>query len=62
MQHPQFIASTSIEQATESHDVSLAAQPVALELDVLSQVSGAGPYGGWSSSIVTPSGPYGGWH
>lgn len=62
MQQSQFIAHTSTEQTAESLQLGSAQQPVALDLDVLDQVSGAGPYGGWSSSVVTPSGPYGGWH
>ena len=50
------------EFATQQADAQVLLAPMMLlDDEVLKQVAGAGPYGGWSAALAATSGPYGGW-
>ena len=52
----------STELATQQGDAQVSLAPMMLlDDEVLKQVAGAGPFGGWSAALVATSGPFGGW-
>jgi len=60
MRQVQALVPVSSDVRGDHHQAGAATELVELDLADLSEVSGAGPYGGWSAAEA-PRGPYGGW-